>query len=109
MATVWIPSLLRPLCDNQSKLDVPAETLEALLRGLDAACPGFYDRVVENGRLRPELAVAIDGEAHSYPLHERLRPQADIAIVPSIGGGAAAEHSPPGSPHQRPYNAPRVH
>ncbi len=109
METVWIPSLLRPLCDNQSKLDVPAETLEALLRGLDAACPGFYDRVVENGRLRPELAVAIDGEAHSYPLHERLRPQADIAIVPSIGGGAAAEHSPPGSPHQRPYNAPRVH
>ena len=84
MATVWIPSLLRPLCDNQSKLDVPAETLEALLRGLDAACPGFYDRVVENGRLRPELAVAIDGEAHSYPLHERLRSFGISRAVSSI-------------------------
>ena len=87
MANVWIPALLRPLCDNQTKISVPATTLRELLKALDAECPGFYERVVENDRLRPELAVAIDGEADSFPLFEKLRPDAEIAIVPAIGGG----------------------
>lgn len=87
MATVWIPALLRPLCGGDAKLEVAASTLDELLRGLDAKCPGLYDRVVENGRLRPELAVAIDGEAESFPLWEKLKPNADVTILPAIGGG----------------------
>ncbi|MCC7362913.1 MAG: MoaD/ThiS family protein [Dehalococcoidia bacterium] len=87
MANVYIPALLRDLCAGSPELDVPAATLEELLRALDARCPGFYARVVEDGRLRPELAVAIDGEAAKYPLWEPLRPGAEVTIVPSIGGG----------------------
>lgn len=87
MAIVFVPTLLRPLCDGASRLELPAATLAELLRRLDERCPGFFDRVVENGRVRPELAVAIDGEAMSYPLTEPLRPDADVTILPAIGGG----------------------
>ena len=88
MAKVWIPALLRPLCDDNAHMTVTATTLKELLMALDEQCPGFYDRVVENGRIRPELAVAINGEAESFPLFEPIGPNADVAIVPAIGGGA---------------------
>jgi molybdopterin converting factor small subunit len=87
MAKVSVPTLLRPLCDGRRTLEVPASTLEQLLRALDVECPGFYDRVVEDGAVRPELAVAIDSEAAAYPLFEPLRPDAEVTIVPAIGGG----------------------
>ena len=87
MARVFVPTLFRTLCDGRQDLDVPAATLEDLLRGIDALCPGFYDRVVKDGRVRGELAVAIDSEAATYPLHEPLRADAHVTIIPAIGGG----------------------
>lgn len=87
MARAMIPSQLRGLCGGAATLDVPAATLEELLKGIDARCPGFYERVVDDGQVRPELAVAIDGEAMTFPLFEPLRPNAEVAFVPAIGGG----------------------
>jgi molybdopterin converting factor small subunit len=87
LANVVIPALLRDLCGGSAKLEIPAANLRELLQALDQRCPGFFARVVEDGHIRPELAIAIDGEAASYPLHEPLRPNADVTIVPAIGGG----------------------
>lgn len=87
MATLYVPTLLRPLCGGAERLELEAATLDGILRAADQRCPGLYDRVVEAGRVRPELAVAIDGEAASYPLHERLALNAEVTIVPAIGGG----------------------
>ena len=89
MPTAIIPALLRPLCAGAARLEVDGATLDAVLRALDARCPGFYDRVVEDRRLRPELMVAIDGEAGSFPLHEPLPPTSELAILPAISGGAS--------------------
>jgi len=88
MALVIIPATLRELCAGTSKLEVPGSTIGAVLRGIDERCPGFYERVVENGRIRPELAVAMDGEILSLALHDSVGPNVEIAIVPAIGGGA---------------------
>ena len=87
MANVFVPTLLRPLCDGRSRLELPAATLGELLRALDEEGPGFYDRVVDEGAVRPDLAIAINGEAMSYPLFEPLAPNAEVTIVPAIGGG----------------------
>jgi molybdopterin converting factor small subunit len=88
MPTLVVPSLLRPLCGGAGRLELNGSTLGDVLRAADARCPGFFWRVVEDGRVRPELAVAIDGEAGSFALHEPLPPGAEIAIVPAIGGGS---------------------
>lgn len=87
MAVVIIPATLRDLCAGSSKLDIPAATIETLLRGIDARCPGFYERVVEGGHVRPELMFAVDGEVVPLALHDVLSPAAEIAIVPAIAGG----------------------
>ena len=87
MARVIVPATLRDLCAGASRLELPAPTVGDLLRAMDARCPGIYDRVVENGRVRPELMFAINGEVIPLALHDPLDPNTEIAIVPAIAGG----------------------
>lgn len=87
MAHVIIPALLRDMCGGVSRLEVPGATLAELFRELDLRCPGFFGRVIENGRVRAELAIAINGEMESFALHDVVPPGAEVAIIPSIGGG----------------------
>ena len=88
MATVHVPAPLRGLCGGAARLDVAGATLVELLREVDQRCPGFFARVVEDGRLRPEISVAIDGDAAPVPLHEPIAPGAEVTIIPAIAGGA---------------------
>ncbi len=87
MAFVIIPATLRDFCAGASKVEVPGTNIQEVLREVDIRCPGFYARVVEDGRLRPELAFAIDGEVISLALHDAVAPGTEITIVPAIGGG----------------------
>ena len=48
----------RELGFRTANLDVPAPTLDQLLKAIDERCPGFYARVVDDGQVRPELARA---------------------------------------------------
>ncbi|KAA0236896.1 molybdopterin synthase sulfur carrier subunit [bacterium] len=87
MAEVWVPALLRPLCGGAQRLHVDGATLGEVLLAVDLRCPGFLDRIVAEGVLRPEIAVAIDGEAGSFALHEPIGPDSHVSILPAIGGG----------------------
>jgi molybdopterin converting factor small subunit len=89
MVTVVIPTQFRALCGGERRVDVPGDTLADVLMAADSRCPGFFARVVDEGRVRPELAIAINGEILSLPLHERMAEGAEITIVPALGGGGA--------------------
>jgi len=88
MALVIVPATLRDLCAGASKVEAPGTTIGEVLREMDRQCPGFYARVVEENRLRPELAFAVNGEVYSLALHDVVEPGTEIAIVPAIGGGS---------------------
>lgn len=85
--TIIIPSMLRPLCEGANRVVVEGRTLGEALTAADARCPGLYVRIVEDGRVRPELAIALNGEVLSLPLHEPLADGTELTIVPAIGGG----------------------
>ena len=87
MATVLIPSPLRSLCAGAAALEVAGATLGEVLRAVDVRCPGFYDRAVEGGSVRPELSIALNGHAFRYGLTEPVGPNDEVTIVPAIGGG----------------------
>ncbi|MCY4390555.1 MAG: MoaD/ThiS family protein [Chloroflexi bacterium] len=88
MATVLIPSPLRSLCAGAAILEVAGATLGEILRAVDVRCPGFYERAVDEGRLRPELSIALNGHAFRYGLTEPIAPNDEVTIVPAIGGGS---------------------
>jgi hypothetical protein len=48
------------------------------------------NRLVEEGRIRSNLAVSIDGEIARLGLMERLHENSEVHFVPAIGGGSLA-------------------
>ncbi len=90
MATIRIPTPLRPYTDGQSDLSVPGETvgqvLENLLQQFPALRPHLYN---EQGELRPFVNLFV-GEDNIHDLQGMLTPvqEADrILLIPSIAGG----------------------
>ena len=61
MPVVWIPSLMQSLTDGQEQVRVEGETLREVVANLERAYPGVKDRVCEEDRIRPGLAVSVDG------------------------------------------------
>ncbi len=102
MATVWIPSLLRGLCGDERIVEVPGRSVHQVIDNLEARCPGIRERLVEDGELRPELAVSVDGETTQIGLLQPVGEQSEVHILPALGGGA--DGPTPG----RPRLAPRL-
>lgn len=94
MAVVWIPSLLQGLSGGIKTVRVEGATLRQLLDNLDARFPGIEAKLVEDGRLRPELAVAIDGETQHLGMLEPLGEDTEIQFIPAISGGGITRPSP---------------
>lgn len=89
MAKVWIPSLLRGLCGDQRTVEVQGATVAQIIDSLDAICPGIRDRLIEDGDLRQDLAVSVDGETTQIGLLQKVQPDSEVYILPAIGGGHA--------------------
>jgi molybdopterin converting factor small subunit len=87
MATVWIPALLRDLTGGLDKVSVEGETVGHVVEALDRLYPGFQQRLCAEGRLRPELAVAVEGKVSPKKLRQRLTPSSEVIFLPAISGG----------------------
>ena len=88
--TVRIPTTMRPLAGGASTVSVEGSTLAEVLAALDAAHPGFGDRLFdETGALRKFVNVFVadddvrylDGLATTVPDGET------VSIIPAVAGG----------------------
>ena len=87
MVTVRIPSLLQPLTGGAREVCASGKTVREVFADLDRAYPGMGDRLVEDGALRPELAVAVNGEISPLGLLQTVPDNSELVIMPAIGGG----------------------
>ncbi|HTE84756.1 MAG TPA: MoaD/ThiS family protein [Dehalococcoidia bacterium] len=88
MAVVWIPALLQAISGGDRTATVPGATLREVITNLDARYPGMKDRLLDDdGRLRPEIAAAIDGETEHWGLLEPVKESSEVHFIPAIGGG----------------------
>lgn len=87
MASVWIPSLLRPLTLGEETVSVPGRSVGEVIDNLEAAYPGIKARLCDGGGLRPGIAVAIDGQVSRAGLTEAVGDDGEVHFLPSIGGG----------------------
>jgi molybdopterin converting factor small subunit len=87
MPLVFIPSLMRNLTENLDRVTVDGATLRQVVENLDARYPGFKDVIVQDGRVRPGLALAINGEIATTGLMAKVAEGAEVQILPAIGGG----------------------
>ena len=88
MATVFIPSLMQKLSDGQTKVEVEGSNVRQIVDNLDAQYPGFKERLVEDGRLKGNISVAIDGEITPLGVLGKVGENSEVHFLPALGGGA---------------------
>ena len=81
--------MLLPLSSGVKQVKIDAANLRQVIDGLDLLYPGIKSRLLEKGQIRPNLAVAIDGEVARLGLLEKVGEESEVHFVPAIGGGAA--------------------
>jgi sulfur-carrier protein len=96
LPTVYIPALLRTLTGGRASLEVEGSTVRQVIDNLEQAWPGVRDRLLDEGKLRPNISVAVDGEVTPMGLIEAVGPASEVHFIAAIKGGAWL----PGS-HQR--------
>jgi molybdopterin converting factor small subunit len=88
--TVRIPTQLRNLSDNASEVPVEASTVAEALKALEAAHPGFGERLFDDsGELRRFVNVFVADEDIRF-MQGLETPVADgtaVSIIPAVAGG----------------------
>ena len=87
MPVAWIPSLMQKLTDGKHNVEIEGETVRQVVDALETHYPGFKDRIVENDRIKTEIAVAIDGEIVTAGLRAKVGPDSEVHFLPALAGG----------------------
>jgi sulfur-carrier protein len=90
MATVYIPPMLQSLSGGVTQVTIEATTVRQVVERLEALYPGMVEALVEDGDLKPHIAVAVDGEASVLGLVERVGEDSEVHFIPALGGGSGA-------------------
>jgi molybdopterin synthase sulfur carrier subunit len=86
-----IPGPLRRLSEGHTTVDVEATDVVGAIVALDAAYPGFKDRLLdENGELRQFVNLYLNDEdirLVGSGLGAKVAAKDEISIVPAVAGG----------------------
>ena len=87
MAMIFIPTMLQTMTDGAQKVDMEARNVRQVIERLEELYPGIKDRLLEDGDIAPNIAVAIDGDVAIMGLLQRVGENSEVHFVPAIGGG----------------------
>jgi MoaD family protein len=88
--TVRIPTQLRPLVGGNNEVSTDGETVGEILKALDAAHPGFGERIFDDtGRLRRFVNVFLAEEDIRFldGLDTAVSDGDEVTILPAVAGG----------------------
>jgi molybdopterin converting factor small subunit len=87
MATATIPSLMRKLTGGRDRVTVSGKNLREAIADLDRQFPGIANQLIEDGDIKPSIAVSIDGEVCTNGVLDTIRDNSEIYFMPQISGG----------------------
>jgi sulfur-carrier protein len=87
MATVVIPALLRKFTDGKDRISASGRNVGQLIDDLERQYPGLREHIIEEGEVKPSVAISIDGEMGTGGVLEPVRESSEVFILPAIGGG----------------------
>jgi molybdopterin synthase sulfur carrier subunit len=87
LAKIFIPTMLQSLTAGVKQVDLDARNVRQIIERLEELYPGMKDRLVEDGEIRPNLAIAIDGDVAIMGMLEKVGENSEVHFVPAIGGG----------------------
>ncbi|MBF0274289.1 MAG: MoaD/ThiS family protein [Nitrospinae bacterium] len=90
MANIKIPSPLLKLTNNESEVEISGSNVKELLTNLEAAHPGFNERLYdESGSLRRFINIYVNEEDIRFLDGENteVKDSDEVSIIPAIAGG----------------------
>jgi len=87
MPVVHLPALLHSLTAGVRQQALTGTTVSELIDQLDALYPGIKSRLVAGDRLRPGLAVFVDGMVRREGLRFEVSPESEVHFIPAVAGG----------------------
>jgi molybdopterin converting factor small subunit len=90
MVTVHIPIVLRRYTNGQDKVEAAGRTLRQVVEDLERQWPGLKAELVEDGDIRPGLAIAVNDDLTTEGLPQQVPEGAEILILSAIGGGGTS-------------------
>ena len=88
MATVVIPALLRKYTGGEDRVTVKGKTIGQVIEELSGKYPELREHLLEDGDVKPSVAVSIDGEMGTGGVLDRVSETSEIFFIPAIGGGS---------------------
>ncbi len=87
MATVTIPLLFSDVTGGARRAHVQGATLAEIVAALEKIHPGIEARVRDGDTIRPIVAFTVDGKIATQGLATPVRPDSEVCLLPSFGGG----------------------
>jgi molybdopterin synthase sulfur carrier subunit len=87
MATVVIPAQLRKLTGGKDRVTASGRNVGRLIEDLERQFPGFREQLLQEGDVKPSIAVSIDGEMGTGGILEPVREDSEVFFLPALGGG----------------------
>jgi sulfur-carrier protein len=87
MATVVIPAQLRKLTGGKDRVTASGRTVGRLIEDLERQFPGFCEQLLQDGDVKPSVAVSIDGEMGTGGVLEPVGENSEVFFLPALGGG----------------------
>ena len=78
---------MQKLTDGQSQVEVEGTTVREVVASLEALHPGFMARICDGDRIRPDIAVAVDGELSNEGMRRKVSATSEVHFLPAISGG----------------------
>ena len=78
---------MQNLSNGEQRVVVEGNNVRQIIESLDQKYPGFKDRLVEDGRVKPNISVATDGEITPLGMIEKVSEESEVHFLPAISGG----------------------
>ena len=87
MTTVRIPRPMQGYTQDQEVVQGRGRNVRALINDLEQHYPGLKGALVNGEKLRPGVAIMLDGQISQLGLLQPLSEDNEVVFIPAIGGG----------------------
>lgn len=78
---------MRGLTGGLAEVSATGATVRAVIDDLEARHPGIKARLMQDDRLKPNIALVVDGVTSKQGLRHPLTEASEVHFVPAMSGG----------------------
>lgn len=87
--TVSVPTILRPLVDNQKRVEITGINVLEIINQMDQQYPGIKEKLVSKGEMHRFINIYVNDDDIRFGdgLTTRLSDGDSLTILPAVAGG----------------------